>query len=85
MTKVKVDFNSRGPRGWVRGSERRADGPLSLDDIVTLFDPDEHMEYEARVAEKDPESGRVFFEVFWHPAPVHGVSIGAGDQVPATP
>ena len=79
MTTVKVDFNSRGPHGWVRGSQRRADGPLDVNQVVTLVDADEDMQYGARVAEVDLATGRVFFDVHWRRTPERGVYIASGD------
>ena len=66
MTKVRVDFNSRGPSGTVRGSRRRADGPFDLGDVVELYDPDEpDRSFAATVVGLDPDSGAAHFDVDW--------------------
>jgi hypothetical protein len=82
MTRVRVDFNSRGPGGLVRGSRRRADADLVEGDRVELYDPDEEdMVFFARVAKVDPETGKALFEVEWDaaqpPIPAHGVVVHA--------
>lgn len=69
MTRVRVDFNSRGQDGTVRGSQSRADGLLRVGDIVDLYDPEEpEMNFQARVVELDPDTGRARFAVDWIPA-----------------
>jgi hypothetical protein len=66
---VRVDFNSRGQDGTVRGSQRRADAPLAVGAAVELFDPAEpEMTFHATVAELDADSGRALFAVDWVPA-----------------
>lgn len=70
MTRVRVDFNSRGPEGTVRGSRRRADGDFKIGDTVELFDPaEESMAFAATVADLDAETGKALFRVAWEPAP----------------
>lgn len=69
MTRVRVDFNSRGADGTIRGSQRRADGPLEVDAAVELYDPAEpDMNFEATVATFDAATGRALFAVRWEPA-----------------
>jgi hypothetical protein len=69
-TRVRVDFNSRGAGGTVRASKRRADGQLTVGDIVEAYDPAEpDMTFDATVAEVDEESGRVLLDVHWEPRP----------------
>ncbi len=66
MTRVRVDFNSRGPNGLVRGSRRRADGDVVVGDLVEVYDPDEDdMRFSARVVSVDPDTGLALFDVQW--------------------
>ncbi len=75
MTRVRVDFNSRGPGGLVRGSRRRADGELAEGERVELYDPDEaDMVFSARVVRLDAEEGTALFDVDWETAPAGGSS-----------
>jgi len=68
VVRVRVDFNSRGPRGTVRASLRRADGPVRLGDTVVAYDPHEDdMAFEATVASIDESGGRVLLDVMWQP------------------
>lgn len=69
MTRVRVDFNSRGKNGTVRGSQRLADGPIDIGDRVTLYDPaEDDMWFEATVVDLDEGTGRAVFAVDWEPA-----------------
>ncbi|MGI8535107.1 MAG: hypothetical protein ACR2K2_01160 [Mycobacteriales bacterium] len=66
MTRVRVDFNSRGADGTVRGSQRRADGELEVGLEVELYDPEEpDMTFQATVVDYDPATGLARFEVSW--------------------
>lgn len=65
MIKARVDFNSRGRDGLVRGSLRRADGVFVKGDRVQLIDiEDPAMTYVALVVEVD-DQGRALFDVEW--------------------
>ena len=67
MTRIRVDFNSRGVNGTVRAHTHRANGPVAAGSLVIAFDPDEtDMEFPAVVSEFDPDSGRLLLEVMWH-------------------
>jgi hypothetical protein len=69
MTRMRVDFNARGPRGLVQGSQRRADGPLELGAVIEVFDPaEDDMVFSGTVVELDPASGAVLVDVAWEPA-----------------
>lgn len=65
MTEIKVDFNSRGAHGRVRGSLRRA-GNVRVGDSVVLLDAEEGMRFDAVVAAIDGQ--RVEYDVEWVPA-----------------
>lgn len=66
MRRVRVDFNRRGEGGRVVSSIRRADGDVAIGDRVAVFQPGEDdMKLYARVANLDPQSGRLELEVEW--------------------
>lgn len=67
MNRIEVDFNNRGASGTVRGSLRRARN-VKVNDIVTLTDTEEGMEFEARVVEVDAVTGRVLYAPLWERA-----------------
>lgn len=68
MTRMRVDFNSRGPEGTVRGSRSRADGPVEVGDSIEIYDPAEpDMVYEGKVVDLDPDTGRLLVAVYWEP------------------
>jgi hypothetical protein len=70
MKQVRVDFNARGPRGLVKASLTRADGPLALGQKVLAVDPDEaDMRFVAFVESIDHATGRVWLEVDWMASP----------------
>lgn len=81
MTRVRVDFNSRGPLGTVRGSLRRSDVPFAFGDAVEVYDPDEpDMSFAAIVVGLDPDSGAALFDVDWvrEPTQVADAAAAAG-------
>lgn len=67
MKRIEVDFNNRGAGGTVRGSLRRA-GAVKVNELVTIIDSEEGMEFEARVAEVDALGGRVLYAPLWERA-----------------
>lgn len=64
MIHVRVDFNSRGRDGLVRGSVRRASGPVEEGEKVIAADEDEDMIFLASVVQIE-DSGRLWLEVDW--------------------
>lgn len=86
MTSVRVDFNSRGADGTVRGSLRRSDGPFGLGDAVELYDPAEpDMNFAAIVVRLDPDSGAALFDVDWVRDAPEAARPAAGDFGVALP
>lgn len=70
MIKVRVDFNSRGPNGTLRGSQRRASGDLVVGSEVELTDPEEpDLKLAAVVSSLDAASGRALFALVPAQAP----------------
>jgi uncharacterized protein YegP (UPF0339 family) len=73
-----VDFNARGRSGWIKASRRRANGPFVVGQAVRAVDPDEGMEFDARVAEIEQDGRRVWLEIDWEDAAARSDQAGVG-------
>jgi hypothetical protein len=69
VTRIKVDFNSVGRDGMIKGSRRRADGDVHLGDTVGLFDPGEPGMIFDAVVESVSEDGGLLLRVRWERDP----------------
>jgi hypothetical protein len=80
--RVKVNLNALTREGFIRVRSSHFNRPPRVGSRVTIYEPDEEVEGDARVARFNPRTGLVYLEVAWeslHDIELAHVTVLGGD------